>query len=323
MRFCWRGCCLFALLTLSAVVSAQSDYPGMAVRINGHEISYERFNAFYQEYLRQQHINITLVGDPKRLTKMRREAMNMLVEQELVSQAAEAKKVEVPTDEIDKAIDEMRSPFDKEEDFIDRLKEESYTLEEYREHLRRMYAAGIYLDQIRAGVEPITDQQLEEFYRNNEYRLTLPEEVRVRHILLTWKPLGTTDDRATLRKQMQEILEQARGGADFVELAKTRSEDSTSHDGGDTGFFHRGELVPAFEDTAFALQPGEISDIVETPFGLHIMRLEDRHAPHLLPLDEVRDKLRDYIYEERMKTAVQQEIARLRQAAEIQELIPL
>jgi parvulin-like peptidyl-prolyl isomerase len=320
----WRFVlCLLVLGVLRAGIAAPGDHPGIAVRINGQEISYERFNAFYQEYLRQQHVNIVLTGNPAKLTRMRREAMDRMVEQELVRQAAQAQAVEVRTEEVDGVLDELRSQFKDQEAFIRRLESESYTLEGYRERLRGMLAAGRYLDQIRAGVASVTDEELETYYRANEYRLTLPEEVRVRHILLTWKPLGTTDDRATLRRQMQGILEQARAGADFAELARERSEDSTSGYGGDTGFFHRGQMVPAFEEVAFALQPGEISDIVETPFGLHILRLEERREARLLPLQEVREQLRDYLRQQRMAAAVQQEIERLKAQAEIQELIPL
>jgi parvulin-like peptidyl-prolyl isomerase len=320
----WRFVlCLLVLAVLRAGIAAAGDHPGIAVRINGQEISYERFNAFYQEYLRRHHVNITLTGNPAKLTRMRREAMDRMVEQELVRQAAQAEAVEVTAEEVDRVFDELRSQFKTQQAFIRRLETESYTLEGYREQLRGMLAAGRYLERIRGGVARVTDAELEAYYRANEYRLTLPEEVRVRHILLTWKPLGTPDDRAALRRQMQGILEQARTGADFAELARNRSEDSTAPVGGDTGFFHRGQMVPAFEEAAFTLQPGEISDIVETPFGLHILRLEERREARLLALQQVREQLRDYMRQERMAAAVRQEIERLKEEAEIRELIPL
>ena len=170
----------------------------------------------------------------------------------------------------------------------------------------------------------MSDEELEAYYRDNEQRLTLPEQVRVRHILLTWKPMGTRDDRAAIREQMVPILEQARGGTDFAALAREYSDDSaTAQNGGDTGLFHRGQMVPAFEAAAFALQPGEISDLVETPFGVHILRLEERHEARLLPLDEVREQLREHIREEKMEEAVKQETARLREQADIEVLIAL
>ena len=82
-------------------------------------------------------------------------------------------------------------------------------------------------------------------------------------------------------------------------------------------------MVPAFEAAAFSLQPGEISEIVQTPFGLHIIRLEERKESRLLPLDEIREQLRDHIREEKMNQLVDAEKVRLREAAEIEILIPM
>ena len=317
---------LAALLALGsgALLWAQGSHPGIAAQVNGVEISNERFNAFYQEYRRPYGINVAGRGDHlDKLTRLRREAMDLMVEQELIRQAAEAEGIEVSAGEIDAALAEISEPFKAPEEFTRRIENEGFTEDSYREHLARMIAAAKYLDGIRASVATVSDAELETYYRDNEVRLTLPEQVRVRHILLTWKPMGTTDDRAAIRKQMAPILEQARSGEDFAELARKHSDDSTAGQGGDTGFFHRGQMVPAFEAVAFALQPGEVSDPVETPFGVHILRLEERQEARLLPLDEVREQLREHIREEKMEAAVEQETERLRQEGEVAILIPL
>ena len=327
MTLMLRGISLLAaVLTLGpgALAWAQGNHPGTAARVNGVEISNERFNAFYQEYRRPHAINVAGRGDHlDKLTQLRREAMDLMVEQELIRQAAEAEGIEVTGEEIDAALAEVSEPFETPEEFSRRLQSEGFTPDSYREHMERMLAAKKYLDGIRMRVATVTDEELETYYRDNEVRLTLPEQVRVRHILLTWKPMGTTDDRAAIREQMAPILEQARSGADFAELASKYSDDSTASQGGDTGFFNRGQMVPAFEAVAFALQPGEVSDPVETAFGVHILRLEERQGARLLPLDEVREQLREHIREERMEAAVEQETERLRQEGEVEILIPL
>jgi parvulin-like peptidyl-prolyl isomerase len=187
-----------------------------------------------------------------------------------------------------------------------------------------MIAAKKYLDGVRIAASAVSDEELEAYYRDNEHRLTFPEQVRVRHILLTRKPLGKRDDRAAIREQMVPILERARGGEDFAMLARELSDDyATKRNGGDTGLFRRGQMAPAFEQVAFSLEPGEISDIVETPFGVHIIRLEERREARLLPLDEIREQLREHIREQNADAAVKSEMARLHAAADIEILIPL
>jgi len=328
MTLMLRGISLLAaVLTLGpgALAWAQGNHPGTAARVNGVEISNERFNAFYQEYRRPHAINVAGRGDHlDKLTQLRREAMDLMVEQELIRQAAEAEGIEVTGEEIDAALAEVSEPFETPEEFSRRLQSEGFTPDSYREHVARMIAAAKYLDGIRARVAMVGDEELEAYYRDNEVRLTLPEQVRVRHILLTWKPMGTTDDRAAIRQQMVPILEKARNGEDFAALAQEYSDDSaTAGNGGDTGLFHSGQMVPAFEAVAFALQPGEVSDPVETAFGVHILRLEERQGARLLPLDEVREQLREHIRGEKMEAAIKQETERLRQEGEVAILIPL
>ncbi len=314
------------LLALCAAAWGQGFHPGDAARVNGVPISNQRFNGFYIEYRNSKGVAVGARGDQLELLKrLRREALDGVIEQELVSQAAERRGVQVDAAEVDAAMAELKSVFEDPKGFEFRLQSEGFSDEQsYRRHVERMLAAKKYLDAVRGSNATVSDEELEAYYRDNERRLTFPEQVRVRHILLTWKPLGTKDDRAALREQMAAILERARAGEDFAALAREYSDDSaTKESGGDTGFFHRGQMVPAFENAAFSLAPGEISEPVETVFGVHIIRLEERQAPRLVPLEEVREPLREHVAEEKMTRAVKQEIERLRAEAEIEILIPL
>jgi parvulin-like peptidyl-prolyl isomerase len=247
-----------------------------------------------------------------------------MIEQELVKQAAEEAGIEADREAVDAQIQDLRAVFDSDDQFRMKLEADGYTEESFRRHIERMTAGIVYLERIRADASDVRDAEVEAFYAENEYRLTLPEQVRVRHILLKWKPLGTQDDRAAIREQMQPVLKRARAGEDFAALATEYSEDSaTKVNGGDTGFFPRGTMVPAFEEAAFALQPGEVSDPVDTVFGVHILKLEERTEPRLLPLEQYREQLRDYVREEKMAAAVDARIEELRESADIEVLIPL
>lgn len=321
-----RACLAAVLLLLStAGLQAQGIHPGDAVRVNDEAVSNQQFNGFYIEYRNTKGVAVGARGDQlELLAQLRREAMDLIIEQTLVGQAAEEAGIEVDPAEVDLHVEELRAVYNSDDSFRMKLRDDGFTEESYRRHIARMTAAKIYLDRVRADAWDVSDADLKRFYEENESRLTLPERVRVRHILLTWKPLGTQDDRAAIHKQMEPILERARNGEDFAELATRLSDDyATKNAGGDTGLFPRGTMVPAFEEVAFALQPGEISDPVETVFGVHILRLEERSESRLLPLDEIREQLTEHVREEKMETAVQNKIDELRAAADIEVLIPL
>ena len=321
-----RACLAMALLLLAAAnLHAQGIHPGDAVRVNDETVSNQRFHGFYIEYRNTKGIAVGARGDQLELLKqLRREAMDLIIEQTLVGQAAEQAGIKADPAEVDKHIEELRSVYDTENSFLLKLEDDGFTEESYRDHIARMTEAKIYLDRVRMDAADVSDAELVRYHKENEARLTLPERVRVRHILLTWKPMGTGDDRAALRKQMEPILERARNGEDFAALATEFTDDyATRNTGGDTGLFPRGTMVPAFEEVAFALEPGEISDPVETVFGIHILRLEERSESRLMPLDEIREQLREHVREEKMEAAVQKKIQELKAAADIEILIPL
>lgn len=130
----------------------------------------------------------------------------------------------------------------------------------------------------------ITEEQLRAAYEEQQPGA----EVRARHILLQMQPDASTAERDSLTRLAQELGDRARGGADFAELAREYSQDpGTAQEGGDLGFFGRGQMVPPFEDAAFALEPGEVSDVVESPFGLHVIKVEERRSQEFA---EVRDR---------------------------------
>jgi len=131
------------------------------------------------------------------------------------------------------------------------------------------------------------DQAAKSIYVANPTRFATPEEVRVSHILI-----AKGDDAKDVA---ENVLADLKNGANFADLAKEKSADPGTKDkGGDLGFFGRKKMVPAFEQAAFALkQPGDLSEVVETQFGFHILKLEERREAGKQPFEEVRDRLRD------------------------------
>ena len=160
----------------------------------------------------------------------------------------------------------------------------------------------IDIDQLRSKITiPAADVQ--QAYNTNIEQYSTPEQVRASHILL--KTEGKDD--ATVKAKAEDLLKKAKGGADFAELAKANSEDeSNAKNGGDLDFFGRGRMVPEFDQVAFQMQPGQISDVVKTQYGYHIIKLTDKKAAATRPIDEVRQQLSDQLSYERAQTQAQQ-----------------
>jgi peptidyl-prolyl cis-trans isomerase D len=151
------------------------------------------------------------------------------------------------------------------------------------------------IDGMRAKIN-VPQSDVERAYNNNIEQYTTPEQVRASHILL--KTEGKDD--AAVKAKAEDVLKQARGGADFAELAKKFSEDEASaKNGGDLDYFGRGRMVPEFDQTVFAMQPGQISDLVKTQYGYHIIKLVDKKTATTRSLQEVRQQLVDQLSYER------------------------
>ena len=148
------------------------------------------------------------------------------------------------------------------------------------------------LNQLRQNV-PVTDDELKAIYVQNIQQYEVPDRVHAEHILLT--TVGKTDaEVAEIKKQAEDILAQARKkGANFEQLAKKYSEDPGSKDkGGDLGWLVHGQTVPEFDKAAFSTPKGEISDLVKTQYGFHIIKVLDKENAHTKPFDEVKESLR-------------------------------
>jgi peptidyl-prolyl cis-trans isomerase D len=150
------------------------------------------------------------------------------------------------------------------------------------------------------GVE-VPDSEIGDFYElHKDDRFTQQREVRARHILIKLAPEADPATRSAARTKIEDIQAKLKAGADFAELATRLSEDDGSaKKGGDLGFFGQGRMVKPFEEAAFALPPGQVSDVVESPFGFHLIRVEEVHEERTKPLEEVRDDIVHTLRQER------------------------
>ena len=167
--------------------------------------------------------------------------------------------------------------------------------EEHKEDYRvpeKIKVVYIVLDPetFKASVTP-TDQQISEYYEDNIEKFRQEKEVKARHILFKLSKDASQEEEKKVKEKALSVLKMAREGKDFDTLAKEYSEGPTKDKGGELGWFTKGRMVKPFEDAAFKMKKGEISDLVKTPFGYHIIKVEDIKEAHTKTLDEARPQI--------------------------------
>lgn len=171
------------------------------------------------------------------------------------------------------------------------------------EIMRYEYLARTYVQKEIIGKINLTEKDFQEYYETHKKEFENPEMVRARHILVAVKTDAKEDEKKAAQKKAEDLLAKTKSGEDFAKLASEYSDDPGSKaKGGDLGFFTQGSMVGKFEQAAFALKPGEVSGVVETEFGYHIIKQEERKAAEQQPYDSVKDQVKA-----RATQAIQQE----------------
>ncbi|HXT12787.1 MAG TPA: peptidylprolyl isomerase [Candidatus Angelobacter sp.] len=259
------------------------------------------------------------------------QALRQIVFQQLVlAQATDADRAKGKADFEDRVAKLKASAGLTDEEFNKRIAaqlQDGETRQEWDKKNIEGLTVPIVLER-ELGVN-VTDADAKKFYDDptNTPSFEQPEMVRASHILLmtedpkTHEPLPPAEKEAK-RKEMEGILKQARAGTNFAELAKKYSEDPGSKDNGGEYTFPRGQMVPEFEKAAFALQPGQISDIIETKYGFHIIKLSEKIPAKKVDFDKVKDRIKERLSAEEMQKQIPAYSEKLLKAANVQILDP-
>lgn len=165
------------------------------------------------------------------------------------------------------------------------------------------FLANEYLRKEIAAKVTVSEDDVKSYYDTHQDEFKTPEMIKARHILIKVDKSASEEDKKQARKKAEDILSKIKAGEDFAKLASEFSDDPGSKSkGGDLDFFARGRMVKPFEDAAFALKPGEVSGIVESPFGYHIIKVDETKDAGVEPYDTAKDKIKQKLVQERTKS---------------------
>lgn len=251
-----------------------------------------------------------------------RDLIDRAVGYKLLMQEAKARKVDVSDAEVEAKIDEVRKQFPSEELFKQALASRSLTLDRMKSEARQELAIYRLIESEISGKVAVKPEQVEDFYKKNPDQFKEPERVRASHILISVPENADAAAKAQAKTKAEKVLKDVKAGKDFAALARQHSQDPGSAvNGGDLGFFQQGQMVGPFNDVAFSLEPGATSDLVETQFGYHIIRVVEKNPGRTVPLDEVRPKLEQYLEDQNKETQTEAFVKSLRAKGKVEILV--
>lgn len=308
------------LLVISAAVAQDFN---LVAKVNGEGITRDRLQSSVDASMERRGFNYGGVTQPRHFKRLQRQALEQLIAQELLWQKAEQEGFVAAAEELDEALAAARKSYPSEQAYLKDLERNAFTMESFREDLRRKISVRKWAHATLASEIQVSDAEIHDFYVANQVRFVQPEQINARHVLIKLAPGADDDATAAARDKIEQLLEQARAGSDFADLAKKHSQGPSAPRGGELGFVPRGRLVKDFEDAAFALETGEISDVVRTEFGFHIIQIIARRDGQAVPEQQVAAPIRQHLFETKFLEAVAERVRVLRKEASVEILIPL
>jgi parvulin-like peptidyl-prolyl isomerase len=319
----WMTWVVIGLAVVGLFVVWQGFGPNQpALILEGQKISQKEFARLYENLVAQyqrvyaqygQDFSKLLQGPAgiERRLQLQSRVIDDLLRKRLIAQEIERRRIVIsPTDIDDRTEIEferiLRQNNLTEEQAAQILQRQGRTLESFKRELRQAVELHLQTERLRdlvvGPIEP-TEQELSAYLEAHREDYDTPEEVHARHILIRVPEGASEAEIAQAKKQIEDIKKELENGADFAELAKKYSQDpGSAPNGGDLGFFRRGQMVREFEDAAFSLEPGQISDPVRTQFGFHLIKVEEKKPAQHPELAQIRERvLKDYIAAERTR----------------------
>lgn len=238
------------------------------------------------------------------LPNVKKEVLENLINRVLLKQESEKQGIKIEPAKIEEQLGEMKKRYDNPAEFEENLKQAKITEAGLKEQIRLGLAIQQLIQQKFVQNTTISDKEAKAYYEENRARFSQPEQVKASHILIKADKDADETQKDEARKKIEKIQKRVEKGEDFASLAKELSEGPSASKGGDLGFFGHGSMVKPFETAAFSLNPDEISDVVETQFGYHLIKVTDKKPAKQVTYEEVQDKLKQFLKQQKVKKEV-------------------
>ena len=312
----WRLLIVLTLITLASpayVGESQSAEQKVAV-VNGTVIKQAEFDSEMNRVLERLQRTGRIPNDLER-SQIKEQVLENLIARELLYQESQKKGIKVDQKEIEAQLTALKGRFPSEVEFKNALSTMNLTEADLRFQFERDVAIRKLLDDQIGGKSTVSEKESRAYYDGNLESFKKPEQVRASHILIKVDPGADEAKKAEARTKIESLQAKLKKGDDFGALAKEYSEGPSGPKGGDLGFFGRGQMVKPFEETAFSMKPGQVSGMVETRFGYHLIMVTERTPESTLSYEEVKDRLEQYLKQQKVQAEIAAYVENLKSKA--------
>lgn len=320
-----------ALLSFSGAASAADTKPAKApvaatapqqkevvARVNGKPIYASELERLKKALLSGRQ-NQQIPADQQK--EFDRVALNQLTSAELLYQAGQKLETKDIDKQVEDKISQGKARFATPEEFQKAVSSLGMTESELRDFTRRDLIIANFVQQTFASKVTVNDEECKKFYDQNQDKFKQSEQVRASHILIGVDPKADPEARKMAREKADKLRKDLAGGADFATLARENSTCPSSQQGGDLGYFGRGQMVPTFEQAAFSLKQGEVSDVVETQFGYHIIKQMGKKNAETISYGDAKARIAEYLKGQKVTAAVTAYLEDARKTAKIETFL--
>ena len=305
---------------------AASDADNIAVTVNGVDITESDIEKLIQPQLdmiakKNTQLPPEFAGQYKK--QMRQKVLEQLILEQLLDEKVKEANIVISDEEAVSTLVKMISPQKplSIEELKGKIESFGQSFDQVKQQTQKRLGYQKFMETQWAGKINITDDDTKKYYDENLKKFETPEQVLASHILIKPEPTDPNADpneaKATAKTKAQDLLKQIKDGADFAELAKANSTCPSAAQGGDLKFFPRGQMVPPFDKAAFALEVGKISDIVETQFGYHIIKVTDHKDGGVISYEQAKDNIVKQLMQKKQSELAQEYIKSLKANANI------
>jgi len=316
--FLLGGQALSAEPSPKTALTQNNDKTSIVAKVNGAPITARELERAKKLMLSAQPgINVP----PERKQEFEKYLLNQLISAELLYQGGSKLELKDIDSQVEQKIAQTQKRFKSQQEFEKAIQNMDLNMAEMRDYTRRDLIIANFIQSKLTAKISVSEDESKKFYDQNVDKFKRAESVRASHILIGIDSKASAEEKKKAREKAEQLRKQIADGAEFAAVAKANSTCPSSKMGGDLGYFGKGQMVKPFEDAAFGMQVGEVSSVVETQFGYHIIKLLEKKNAETIPYAEVKSWIEKHIKDLKINGAVNAYLNNAKKEAKIEMMI--